>query len=170
MKQLFCVFAMMLASTSGLATNIKSIVSGDAAFLDNFSNHHRSAIEMGKLALSKATNSKLKNMAGEMVDEQEQEVALMTKWRNEKFPDAAKSPPAPKMDMDALKKPVGREFDLAFLQMMQEHHAAGIRMAREASKTLKLKEIRTFAKKAADDQKNEIERMKALAKAVSSTM
>lgn len=138
----------------------------DAKFLDQFSEHHRDAIKMGEMALSKAENPEVKKMAKKMVSDQKEEVAQMTEWREQFFSSAPKSKSEmPKMDLTSLKSKTGKDFDLAFLDMMTKHHEQGISMAKGASDKLFNPQIKTFAQSAImnqDRERQELDEMKKL--------
>ncbi|OYZ23578.1 MAG: hypothetical protein B7Y39_04540 [Bdellovibrio sp. 28-41-41] len=127
----------------------------DAKFLDQFSEHHSGAIEMGELASLKAENPEVKKMAAKMVSDQKGEIKKMKEWREKisSAPEVASS--MQKIDMGDLSQKNGREFDFAFLDMMAKHHKQGVNMAKEASFKLSNPEVKAFAKTAAVKQEQE---------------
>jgi uncharacterized protein (DUF305 family) len=69
---------MLLASMGGM----KGMVMGDADrnFLENMVPHHQSAVDMAKLALTKAVRPELKTFARGVIAVQSKEIALYQMW------------------------------------------------------------------------------------------
>lgn len=165
MKFMWTLFvAAVIAGISSFAIGKNQPRSSDADFLDQFSEHHQDAIKMGEIALTKAKDSEVKQMAGKMVSDQKKEIAQMKKWREELYPSAAKTEGGmPKMDMSGLRTKTGRDFDIAFLDMMAKHHKQGVDMAKSAAGKLSNQQVKTFAENAAekqDDERKHLEEMK----------
>lgn len=59
---------------------LKKAAPFDKAFIEAMTEHHRMAIEAAKLAQANATQSEIKNMAGEIIAAQEAEISEMAKW------------------------------------------------------------------------------------------
>lgn len=131
----------------------------DAKFLDQFSQHHSSAIKMAKMALEKAQNPEIKKMAQKTVKDQTKEIEQMQKWRDREYASVPKSDEKmPEMDMSRLETSTGNEFDVAFAEMMAKHHDDGIKMASAAAPSLDKKQVREFAEKSA--KKQQVEKQK----------
>lgn len=166
MKTYLMALGLTFLTFSGFTTNqaIAKPAPYDAKFLDQMSEHHKDAIQMGKMAESKAQNPEVKKMAQKIVKDQKDEIIQMKEWREKFFASTPKSKMAmPKMDMNALKKKTGRDFDLAFLDMMAKHHEQGINMAKSASDKLFNPQIKTFAQTVIlkqDGERSEMESMK----------
>lgn len=144
--------------------------SQDIVFLDQFSEHHSDAIKMGEMAVSKADSPKVKQMAEKMVSDQRKETAQMKKWREEIDPAASKSKlEMPKMSMDSLKGKSGRDFDIAFLEMMAKHHSQGVEMAKSAAGKVSNSQVKKFAQSAADKQDHERQQLEEMKKSESKT-
>lgn len=154
LRSLFLLSILM--SAVPMNTSAKTKPPADAGFLDQFTEHHKDAVKMGELALSKAANPEVKNMARRMISGQKEEIAQMKKWRERFFSSVpeAKSE-MPKMDMASLKEKAGNEFDLAFLDLMVKHHEQGINMAKRASEKLFNPDIKAFAQSAIMNQDRE---------------
>jgi uncharacterized protein (DUF305 family) len=143
----------------------------DLQFIDTMSEHHRSAIEMAKIAKEKAQHSELKAFAGRIIDAQQKENEQMQAWRDQWY---AGKPPAinmemsgmqgSMMDMDKLRAATGSQFDLMFIEMMTPHHAGAIQMAKDALARAEHTEIKNLARRVALDQQVEIEQMRKWAK------
>lgn len=118
-------------------------------FLMGMVPHHRGAIMMAEMALQKAARPELKQFAQTIIADQQREIALMTNylrdWYGMQPPQGDMMPQAimdrmdmpmmrglmPDMmaEMDRLGKLSGREFDIAFMQQMSQHHAMAVMMA-----------------------------------------
>lgn len=58
----------------------------DKAFIDNMIPHHESAIQMAKDAQAKAQHQEIKDLAGQIIAAQQQEIDQMKSWRAQWFP------------------------------------------------------------------------------------
>ena len=58
----------------------------DRAFIDNMLPHHESAIAMAEVALQESENPEIREIARDIVDAQEREIAQMREWREEWYP------------------------------------------------------------------------------------
>jgi uncharacterized protein (DUF305 family) len=59
----------------------------DRAFIDAMIPHHQSAIEMAQVAYKESENPQIKNLARDIIDAQEREIAQMKEWRQEWYPE-----------------------------------------------------------------------------------
>lgn len=143
----------------------------DLQFIDSMTEHHRSAVQMGKMASTKASHEELRAMGQKVVDAQDREIAQMKTWRDQWFTNAPvavdHSMPGMKqsmgMDMSKLMQSSGAEFDHEYIDMMTKHHEAGIAMAKDALEKSKRDEVKGLAQKIIEDQSKENEMMKGLA-------
>jgi uncharacterized protein (DUF305 family) len=55
----------------------------DRAFIDAMIPHHRSAIEMAKVAIQESENPRIKELAGNLVSAQKGEIEQMRSWREQ---------------------------------------------------------------------------------------
>jgi uncharacterized protein (DUF305 family) len=58
----------------------------DLAFIDAMIAHHNDAVAAGRIAESRAEHPEIRELAQAIVRDQEQEVALLSQWRQEWFP------------------------------------------------------------------------------------
>lgn len=140
----------------------------DLQFLDTMTAHHQGAVDMARPAETKAQHSELKEMAGNIIRDQEREIAQMKQWRDEWY---AGKPQAMNMemsgmmdsmrgmDMTKLNAASGNAFDMMFLDMMTPHHQGAIVMAREALTKAEHPEIKKLAQQIIDAQEREIAQM-----------
>ena len=138
----------------------------EQSFLQQMTQHHRSAIEMAKLVSDHTKRPELREFAEKMIAAQQQEIEQMTKWLNEWFKTSPKevANEAADKEMKAhLSMMSGKhdaDFDKAFLEMMPKHHHAAVEMAEQAEKKATHPELKEFAAKIGKDQQNEIKQMK----------
>jgi uncharacterized protein (DUF305 family) len=141
----------------------------DLRFIDTMLVHHDQGIQLAQLAAEKAESAELRAMAQRMLSDQQQDEAELRSWRDQWFVGAADAhdmslPGASSMsvDMARLESASGAEFDEAFLELMAQHHEAGIAMARDAATNAEREELRRKAQEIADEQTRENEELRAL--------
>jgi uncharacterized protein (DUF305 family) len=141
----------------------------DLQYIDTMLAHHQGAIEMAKMAETKAQHPELKALAKTIVAAQERENGEMKAWREKWF--AGQAPAInmemsgmhdsmKDMDMQELATLGGREFDLEFIRQMIPHHEGAVAMAREALQKSQRAEIKSAADSVIRDQEAEIKQMK----------
>jgi uncharacterized protein (DUF305 family) len=59
----------------------------DRAFIDAMIPHHQSAIEMSRVALEDSDNPQIKELAGNIISAQQEEIEQMEQWREEWYPE-----------------------------------------------------------------------------------
>ena len=59
----------------------------DRAFIDAMIPHHESAIDMANVALEGSDNSRIRELATDIVEAQEREISEMERWREEWYPE-----------------------------------------------------------------------------------
>lgn len=142
----------------------------DHQFIDTMAIHHQSAIEMAQLVEKRSGRDELKQMAKQVIDDQQKEIRQLQDWKqqwyagkgdavNMKLPGMAES--MKDMPMDKLAAANGKAFDAMFIDMMMRHHRGALAMARDAVGKLKHEEVKAFARKVIDAQKKEIDQMAA---------
>src|SRR5438128_228880 len=141
----------------------------EQSFLQQMIQHHRSALEMAKLASDHTKRPELREFAGKMIAAQQQEIEQMTKWLNEWFKASPKevaneaADKEMKMHTSMLSEKHNADFDKAFLEMMPKHHHMAVEMAEQAEKKATHPELKELAAKIAKDQQKEIKQMKSWA-------
>lgn len=140
----------------------------DLQFLDTMTAHHQGAIDMAKMAETKAERAELKSLAKNIITAQEKEIAQMKSWREKSFvgKDAAVNMEMPgmndsmkKMDMKKLASLSGKAFDIEFIRQMIPHHEGALVMAKEAVQKSQKEEIKALANQIVKDQEAEIKQM-----------
>jgi uncharacterized protein (DUF305 family) len=160
--------AHMDAMQKSSSSNVTE-ASTELQFLDTMSMHHKMAIDMAKLAATRAKHTELKSLASKMIADQQKESGQMKIWRKQWYaskPEAVNMQMAGMqnsmdgMDMDKLAALRGEQFDLMFIDMMTKHHEGAIKMSQAAEPDLQHAQVKAFAKKIITSQKEEIARMK----------
>ena len=163
MKRFTVIFSILMFGFSGLVF-AQEAIPADAKFLDQFSQHHMDAIKMSKMAEKKVENPELKKIVQKMLKDQSKEVEQMKKWRKDLYPSVAQSSmDMPKMDMTKLEKAKGHEFDMAFADMMAQHHQQGVDMVQKVSDQLSNSKIKQFALQASKNQQEEKKKLEKMA-------
>lgn len=142
----------------------------DTAFAKSMLGHHRGAVDMAEIELKYGTDSAMRQLAQQIIDAQQLEIATMNKWLAS-HPDAAKPKPdteamqqayAGGMDtmhkdmMTGIEDPVA---DKAFARGMLPHHIGAVAMAKVQLKYGKDAEMRELAQQIIAAQQSEIELM-----------
>ncbi len=148
----------------------------DKHFIEQMIPHHEDAITMGKLALTKAQNPELKQLATNIVDSQSQEITQMKSWYKQWY--GADVPQGREVmdqhgmmgesthmgmmgdstDMTNLEQ--SADFDREFVREMIPHHQMAVMMAQMLKKSTSSLEMRQLADDIIDAQTTEIELMR----------
>ena len=151
----------------------------DQMFIDMMVPHHQAAIEMALIAQEKAEHPELKQMAAQIIEDQEKEVEQLKTWRQEWYgsdntPSMSEMPILPGMtemahgsmtmdmtqDVEKLRM-TSESFDLMFIDLMISHHQMAIDAAQMAEQQATRDEVRDLAGKIIEKQQTEIDQMKA---------
>lgn len=108
-------------------------------FADTMAQHHRDGVRRAQMAVQKAASAELRTMSQRMIDDQQREIGELQSLRG----DAPMTPMSeimsmpgmmPESEMQAamtrLENASGRDFDVAFTEIMPRHHQGAITMAR----------------------------------------
>lgn len=115
----------------------------DVMFAQQMIVHHESAVDMAKMATTRASSGKVKNLAADIKAAQGPEIDTMTSWMKAwgqpvaatdssmSGMDGSSSMPGmmSKEQMSGLDTATGAAFDTMFLQLMTVHHQGAIEMA-----------------------------------------
>lgn len=144
----------------------------DSLYLANMIAYHQGAVNMAKLAQTKAEREELKIMAKNIVSTQTTETNNMIGWQKEwGYPSTIgenmvdHSAMGVLQDMNILVRELdakknGEEFEKAFLKTMIAHHELAIAMSRPASKNAKHQEIKDVTKSIIESQSDIITQMR----------
>ncbi|MCW2912204.1 MAG: copper resistance protein [Actinomycetia bacterium] len=152
----------------------------DVMFAQAMSAHHQQAVEMARLAVTKAKNPAVKTLAGQIEQAQGPEIKTMTGWLNSwgvtPSPSGGGMPGMPGMDkgpgqgmmsaaeMKKLDKASGAAFDKMFLTMMIKHHEGAITMAKVEQANGSYDPAKTLAANIVSGQSAQIATMRSLLK------
>jgi uncharacterized protein (DUF305 family) len=146
----------------------------DVMFAQAMSVHHQQAVEMAKLAATRASNPAVKTLAGQIEQEQGPQIQTMTGWL--KSWGVRPSPSGGGMsgmnmggmmsadEMNKLGKASGAAFDRMFLTMMIKHHEGAITMAKAEQAKGSYGPAKTMAGNIISGQSAEIATMRSLLK------
>jgi uncharacterized protein (DUF305 family) len=156
-------------------------VNYDLRFIDGMMMHHKGAVAMAKEALEKSQRPEIKQLANNIIEAQNKEIAQMKQWRTAWYPQASKQPVAyggankSVMPMSAkqhgsmmMSEDLGAaddKFDLRFLNAMIPHHEGAIVMAKDAISKSTRPEIKQLNQDILTSQQSEIKQMKQWRKA-----
>jgi uncharacterized protein (DUF305 family) len=132
--------------------------------IDTLVPHHRAAVQMADMELSRGSDAEVKAMAQMMKDTQLQEIDTLLRIREELTGCSTIAPlPDPHMeaDMQRMMSLSGLELDVAFLDDMIPHHAAAISFTHNAMPVLTHAELRALAHDVVDAQAEEVGSMNA---------
>ncbi len=138
-------------------------------FLDTMVAHHQGAVEMATLAETRAQHAELKELAANIVADQEREIARMSQWRDQWFAEKPKavimdfpgmSHGMVGMDVNKLSSLKGNEFDLEFIRQMIPHHEGAVQMARSLETQQTRPELKELAADITSAQEAEIKQMR----------
>ncbi|MEU8677778.1 DUF305 domain-containing protein [Streptomyces sp. NPDC048560] len=148
----------------------------DVTFAQAMIPHHQEALEMAGMADGRASDQRIRTLAGQIEEAQAPEIktlrSWLTSWGKPESPGMEHSGTGhgggdmPGMmsdeDMDALVDAVGTDFDRRFAQMMIEHHNGAIDMAKDEQENGLSGAAKKFAGKVIDDQSTEIKQMQSV--------
>ncbi len=136
----------------------------DAEFLDMMGFHHEDAVKMSREALEKAKVSQVRELAQNIITDQEAEIDHMKSLRKQWYPNV------PAMTMDEAMKEMKHfdlsegsgSFDKRFLSAMIDHHKQALEMAGEARTKAEHAELKKMAEAMYAKQEKEIAQMERM--------
>jgi uncharacterized protein (DUF305 family) len=159
--------------SSGSATPAPN--DADVTFTQNMIPHHQQAIDMAKLVDTHTDRPELRQLADSIITSQGEEITQLQgwlrSWGKPQTPDGMghggmDMPGTMSLaDMSHLMDLEDTKFDLAFAQMMAEHHQGAIDMAKAELGNGSLPEVKQFAQKVIDDQQKEVGQLQQWQKA-----
>lgn len=143
----------------------------DVRFAQMMIPHHRQALEMTKLAATRAASEQVKELASQIEAAQGSEIQTMSGWLTvwgEQVPDdtgpAGHDMPGmlSEQEMKRLESLSGPGFDKAFLELMIKHHEGAVTMAEEEQRDGAYAPAKRLASSIVSSQKAEIAKMREL--------
>lgn len=129
-----------------MATGGIAVEPSDAEFATKAAVGGMAEVELGKLALTKATNAQLKEFAKMMVSDHgkaNEELMLIAKKKNITLPAAVDEDHQKKMN--ELDKKSGKDFDKAYTEAMVDGHKKTLKLMQDEAKDGKDADIKAFA-------------------------
>ena len=145
----------------------------DIAFAQMMIPHHQQAVDMAKMAVEKATDPKVLDLASRIEGAQDPEIRQMTTMLEQwDAPTGSTVESMPGMDhgegmmtdeeMTQLEQSTGADFDRLWLRMMIRHHEGAVTMAKTELDRGGDSEAKDLAKRIVDAQEAEIAEMRAM--------
>jgi len=164
-----------LAAGCGSDDNGKTSLSGnatDAAFITDMTTHHQGAIEMAKVAQTRADHPEVRQFADDIISAQKRQISVMQRIGDDMHGMGMRdrghmgmSQSQMGMDMDLPKLRRAKPFDRTFIDMMLPHHLGAIAMARKELAKGSQPALHTIAQGTIDAQTKEIAQMREWRKA-----
>jgi uncharacterized protein (DUF305 family) len=152
--------------------------SQDITFAKDMIPHHSQAVEMAKLASTRASSPEVKQLASAIQGAQQPEIDTMNGWLKSWGEPEIDAAAAASMDhsahgstmkgmmsadeMSKLESASGAEFDKLFLEGMTKHHEGAITMAKTEQQKGKYEAAKTMAGEIITSQQAELDQMKRL--------
>lgn len=146
----------------------------DVTFAQSMVPHHEQAVEMADMAIAKASDPKVKDLATRIKQAQGPEITTMKGWladwgesaagggHNSGDMEMGGSGMMSAQEMGDLEKSSGAGFDRMFLTMMIRHHEGAVEMATTESNDGRFEPAKALAQQISSAQKAEIAEMTAL--------
>ncbi|KIA96385.1 membrane protein [Pedobacter kyungheensis] len=134
-----------VAATGGIAVD-----EADAKFTTQAAVGGMAEVELGKMALEKSSNAKVKEFATMMVKDHgmaNTELMAIAKQKNITLPSTVDE--EHKQKMDDLSKKTGADFDKAYVDAMVNGHKSTLKLMEDESKDGKDADLKSFATKTA---------------------
>lgn len=142
----------------------------DVMFAQMMVDHHSQALDMAKLAATRASSPDVKTLAAKIEAAQQPEIDMMDGWlkdwgvdsmsgMNHSMPEGMSE-----SDMSMLEKSSGSEFEKMFLAMMIKHHDGAIAMAKDELKSGENADALALASSIYVSQQGQLTQMQALLK------
>lgn len=138
----------------------------DVMFMVMMTPHHQQAVEMAEMAPGNTDNENILALAENISTSQRQEIEQMEEWLGEEDVGARQGNArmggmATEQEMAELNRSEGEGFDDLFAELMIEHHAGGIHMAKMVVRNGRSEALRELAKGMIRMQQKEIDQMRA---------
>ena len=130
-------------------------------FLQNMIDHHMMAVMMAELCVKKAVHRELRSLCQDIIAAQSAEIGQMQGWLQDWYGISYE----PRMtrgmqkEIDRLAALSGAEFEIAFMEMMIEHHSKAIREAERCVERAYHPELKQLCEGIIATQSAEIEQM-----------
>ncbi|WP_250905552.1 DUF305 domain-containing protein [Nonomuraea sp. NEAU-A123] len=151
------------ATTTPSAQSSPSFNDADVMFAQMMIPHHEQAVEMADMALMRASDSEVEELAAKIKSAQDPEIQTMKGWLTEWGKPVSSGGMGHDMpgimseeDMKKLDAAKGKAFDKLFAQMMIAHHKGAIGMARTEQANGSNPKAKELAKRIETSQQAEV--------------
>jgi uncharacterized protein (DUF305 family) len=141
----------------------------DQSYMRRMAAHHAQGVELAQLAIDKAQDPYLRNLAHLMGADQKGEIAMFRQWWRSWFEGDLPAPSPqehagmpgmlPPEQIESLRRANGADFDPLFIALMTTHHQGAVLMADEALRSAEDIRLRLMAHATRHAQRGEIELM-----------
>jgi uncharacterized protein (DUF305 family) len=133
---LYAFFVTARPAVSEGPAPTRQAVRFEIKFMEGMIDHHAMAVMMAELCLDRAIHPELEELCQEIIETQSAEIAQMQSWLEDWYGIEYEPQMTRKMErqLQELAELSGAEFEVAFLQMMIEHHEAAIKEAQKCVK------------------------------------
>lgn len=135
----------------------------DRAYLIDMIGHHTMAVEMGEMAIDKATHPELKQASETIIKTQNAEIKQMRAWLRKWYGKHHVSTEHGHEDvaaMDELEEASGAELEIRFLALMSVHHTQAVERSEVAVDRARHPQVRRLAKAIIKAQTREIKQFR----------
>ena len=135
----------------------------EVGFMQDMIDHHAMAVEMAELCVAKAVHDELRQLCEEIIAAQSAEIAQMQRWLEQWYGISyePQMKPGDRRELERLASSSGAEFEIAFMEMMIEHHERAIREAEECLRRAYHRQLRRLCESIIGTQSAEIEQMQS---------
>jgi putative membrane protein len=134
------------SSMSKGATAASSLSAGERRFIEKVGQNGKAGVEISKLALEKAENPQVKELAKQLIEGHTKANAELMKLASAKgVTIPAEMDRSHKRLLDKLAKKSGNAFDREYTDEMEDDHSKEVREFRSMSKSAKDPEVKAFA-------------------------
>jgi uncharacterized protein (DUF305 family) len=101
----------------------------EVRFMQEMTEHHMMAVQMGMMCLDKAVHQELRTMCQDIVTSQQEEIQTMQQWLANWYRVSMtepRMPPGHENRMEKLSMLSGAEFEIAFMTEMIRHHKKAV--------------------------------------------
>lgn len=155
--------ASAVNGTNSQAPASQSAAQYEQRFMMNMIDHHQMAIEMAEVCLQRAVHDDLRQLCENIITAQSREVQRMQQWLRSWYGVnyTPQMPSGSQKDMERLAALSGSEFEIAFMEMMIEHHEAAVREAEQCTRRAEHRQLIQLCRDIIAAQSAEIAQMEA---------
>ncbi len=143
----------------------KVVTGGDLAFMNDAGPGGVAEVELGRLAVERATSPEVKKFAQQMIEDHSQAgEKLKALAQQKKVTLPSEILPQAKQTKEALAKLSGAQFDQAYVKTMAEMHEKDVTAFDAVAKTATDADVKTFATETLPTLKHHLQMIRELAK------